>query len=136
MMDSKSVYFSEVEIGADVEVDANVIFEGKIKIKNSVKINSNVIIKDSVIDNETEIKPYSIVEDSMIGKNCNIGPFARIRPNCLLQDKVGIGNFVEVKASLIKENTKANHLTYIGDSEIGNNVNVGAGVITCNYDGK
>ena len=137
MMDSKSVYFrGEVEIGADVEVDANVIFEGKIKIKNSVKINSNVIIKDSVIDNETEIKPYSIVEDSMIGKNCNIGPFARIRPNCLLQDKVGIGNFVEVKASLIKENTKANHLTYIGDSEIGNNVNVGAGVITCNYDGK
>ena len=137
MLDSKSVYFrGNVEIGVDVEIDANVVFEGNIKIGNNVKIKSNVIIKDSIINNQTEIKPYSIVEDSSIGKNCSIGPFARIRPNCLLEDNVGIGNFVEVKASLIKKNTKANHLTYIGDSEIGKNVNVGAGVITCNYDGK
>ena len=137
MLDSKSVYFrGNVEIGVDVEIDANVVFEGNIKIGNNVKIKSNVIIKDSIINNQTEIKPYSIVEDSSIGKKCSIGPFARIRPNCLLEDNVGIGNFVEVKASLIKKNTKANHLTYIGDSEIGKNVNVGAGVITCNYDGK
>jgi len=137
ILDSKSVYFrGNVEIGVDVEIDANVVFEGNIKIGNNVKIKSNVIIKDSIINNQTEIKPYSIVEDSSIGKNCSIGPFARIRPNCLLEDNVGIGNFVEVKASLIKKNTKANHLTYIGDSEIGKNVNVGAGVITCNYDGK
>ena len=137
ILDSKSVYFrGNVEIGVDVEIDANVVFEGNIKIGNNVKIKSNVIIKDSIINNQTEIKPYSIVEDSNIGKNCSIGPFARIRPNCLLEDNVGIGNFVEVKASLIKKNTKANHLTYIGDSEIGKNVNVGAGVITCNYDGK
>ena len=136
MLDSNSIFFKgDVEIGMDVEIDANVIFEGKVKIGDNVKIRSNTIIKDAVIDHNTEIKPYTIVEDSMIGNNCNIGPFARIRPNCSLEENVGIGNFVEVKASTVKKNTKANHLTYLGDSEIGENVNVGAGVITCNYDG-
>ena len=136
MLDSNSIFFKgDIEIGMDVEIEANVIFEGKIKIGNNVKISSNTIIKDSIIDNDTQIKPYTIIEDSKIGSNCNIGPFARIRPNCSLEENVGIGNFVEVKASKIKRNTKANHLTYLGDSEIGENVNVGAGVITCNYDG-
>ena len=136
MLDSKSIFFKgDVEIGMDVEIDANVIFEGKVKIGDNVKIRSNTIIKDAIINHNTEIKPYTIVEDSMIGSNCNIGPFARIRPNCSLEENVGIGNFVEVKASTIKKNSKANHLTYLGDSEIGENVNVGAGVITCNYDG-
>ena len=136
MLDSNSIFFKgDIEIGMDVEIEANVIFEGKIKIGNNVKISSNTIIKDSIIDNDTQIKPYTIIEDSKIGSNCNIGPFARIRPNCSLEENVGIGNFVEVKATNIKRNTKANHLTYLGDSEIGENVNVGAGVITCNYDG-
>jgi len=136
MLDSRSVFFKgDVEIGTDVEIDANVILEGNVKLGNNVKVSANTIIKDSVISNNTEIKPYSIVEDSVIGNNCNIGPFARIRPNCNLEENVGIGNFVEVKASNIKKNTKANHLTYLGDSDIGENVNVGAGVITCNYDG-
>jgi len=136
MLDSRSVFFKgDVEIGIDVEIDANVILEGNVKLGDNVKVRSNTIIKDSVISNDTEIKPYSIVEDSVIGNNCNIGPFARIRPNCNLEENVGIGNFVEVKASNIKKNTKANHLTYLGDSDIGENVNVGAGVITCNYDG-
>ena len=136
MQDSKSVFFrGDIEIGNDVELDVNVILEGNIKLGDNVKIKSNTIIKDSVIGNKTEIKPYTIVEDSIIGSSCNIGPFARIRPNCNLEQNVGIGNFVEVKASLIKKNTKANHLSYLGDSEIGENVNVGAGVITCNYDG-
>ena len=136
MYDSKSVFFrGDIEIGNDVELDVNVILEGNIKLGDNVKIKSNTIIKDSVIGNKTEIKPYTIVEDSIIGSSCNIGPFARIRPNCNLEQNVGIGNFVEVKASLIKKNTKANHLSYLGDSEIGENVNVGAGVITCNYDG-
>ena len=136
MLDSNSIFFKgDVEIGMDVEIDANVIFEGKVKIGDNVKIRSNTIIKDAIINHNTEIKPYTIVEDSMIGINCNIGPFARIRPNCSLEENVGIGNFVEVKASTIKKNSKANHLTYLGDSEIGENVNVGAGVITCNYDG-
>ena len=136
MLDSKSIFFKgDVEIGFDVEIEANVIFEGNVKIGNNVQVKSNTIIKDSDIDDNSKIKPYSIVEDSSVGKNCNIGPFARIRPNCNLEENVGIGNFVEVKASNIRKNTKANHLSYLGDSDIGENVNVGAGVITCNYDG-
>ena len=136
MLDSNSIFFKgDVEMGMDVEIDANVIFEGQVKIGDNVKIRSNTIIKNAIIGSASEIKPYSIVEDSIIGTNCNIGPFARIRPNCTLEENVGIGNFVEVKASTIKRNTKANHLTYLGDAEIGENVNVGAGVITCNYDG-
>ena len=136
MLDSKSVFFKgDVEIGEDVEIEANVIFEGNVKLGDKVQIKSNTIIKNSVISSGTEVKPYTIIEDSLVGKNCNIGPFARIRPNCTLEESVGIGNFVEVKASNIKKNTKANHLTYLGDSDIGENVNVGAGVITCNYDG-
>ena len=136
MLDSNSIFFKgDVEIGMDVEIDANVIFEGQVKIGDNVKIRSNTIIKNAIIGSASEVKPYSIVEDSIIGTNCNIGPFARIRPNCTLEENVGIGNFVEVKASTIKRNTKANHLTYLGDAEIGENVNVGAGVITCNYDG-
>ncbi len=136
MLDSKSVFFKgDIEIGEDVEIEANVIFEGNVKLGDKVQIKSNTIIKNSVISSGTEVKPYTIIEDSLVGKNCNIGPFARIRPNCTLEESVGIGNFVEVKASNIKKNTKANHLTYLGDSDIGENVNVGAGVITCNYDG-
>ena len=136
MLDSKSVFFKgDVEVGEDVEIEANVIFEGNVKLGDQVQIKSNTIIKNSVICSGTEVKPYTIIEDSLVGKNCNIGPFARIRPNSTLEENVGIGNFVEVKASNIKKNTKANHLTYLGDSDIGENVNVGAGVITCNYDG-
>ena len=136
MLDSNSIFFKgDVEMGMDVEIDANVIFEGQVKIGDNVKIRSNTIIKNTIIGSASEVKPYSIVEDSIVGTNCNIGPFARIRPNCTLEENVGIGNFVEVKASTIKRNTKANHLTYLGDAEIGENVNVGAGVITCNYDG-
>ncbi len=136
MLDSKSVFFKgDVEVGEDVEIEANVIFEGNVKLGDQVQIKSNTIIKNSVISSGTEVKPYTIIEDSLVGKNCNIGPFARIRPNSTLEENVGIGNFVEVKASNIKKNTKANHLTYLGDSDIGENVNVGAGVITCNYDG-
>ena len=136
MFDSKSVFFrGDIQIGVDVEIDANVILEGDVQIEDNVKIMSNTIIKDSKIMKNTIIKSYSIIEDSIIGESCNIGPFARIRPNCNLGKNVGIGNFVEVKASTIKNNTKANHLSYIGDSEIGENVNIGAGVITCNYDG-
>ena len=136
MLDSKSVFFKgDVEIGEDVEIEANVIFEGNVKLGDKVQIKSNTIIKNSDISSGTEVKPYTIIEDSLVGKNCNIGPFARIRPNSTLEENVGIGNFVEVKASNIKKNTKANHLTYLGDSDIGENVNVGAGVITCNYDG-
>ncbi len=136
MLDAKSIFFNgDIALGDDVELGMNIILEGRVVIGDNVKIRSNTTIKDSTIGNQTEIKPYSIVEDSIIEKNCIIGPFARIRPNCYLEENVGIGNFVEVKATIIKKNTKANHLSYLGDSEIGENVNIGAGVITCNYDG-
>jgi len=136
MLDSQTVYFKgDVSIGEDVEIEQNVVFEGTVKIEDNVKIRANTNIKNAKISSGTEIKTFSIIEDSIIGSNCSIGPFARIRPNCKLEENVGIGNFVEVKATSIKKNTKANHLTYLGDTDIGENVNVGAGVITCNYDG-
>lgn len=136
MLDSQTVYFKgDVSIGEDVEIEQNVVFEGTVKIEDKVKIRANTNIKNAKISSGTEIKTFSIIEDSIIGSNCSIGPFARIRPNCKLEENVGIGNFVEVKATSIKKNTKANHLTYLGDTDIGENVNVGAGVITCNYDG-
>ncbi len=136
MLDSQTVYFKgNVSIGEDVEIEQNVVFEGTVKIEDNVKIRANTNIKNTKISSGTEIKTFSIIEDSTIGSNCSIGPFARIRPNCKLEENVGIGNFVEVKATSIKKNTKANHLTYLGDTDIGENVNVGAGVITCNYDG-
>ncbi len=136
MLDSQTVYFKgDVSIGKDVEIEQNVVFEGAVKIGDKVKIGANTNIKNTQISSGTEIKTFSIIEDSTIGSNCSIGPFARIRPNCKLEENVGIGNFVEVKATTIKKNTKANHLTYLGDTDIGENVNVGAGVITCNYDG-
>ena len=136
MLDSQTVYFKgNVSIGEDVEIEQNVVFEGTVKIEDNVKIRANTNIKNTKISSGTEIKTFSIIEDSTIGSNCSIGPFARIRPNCKLEENVGIGNFVEVKATSIKKNTRANHLTYLGDTDIGENVNVGAGVITCNYDG-
>ena len=136
MLDSQTVYFKgDVSIGEDVEIEQNVVFEGTVKIEDKVKIRANTNIKNAKISSGTEIKTFSIIEDSIIGSNCSIGPFARIRPNCKLEENVGIGNFVEVKATSIKKNTKANHLTYLGDTDIGENVNVGAGVITCNFDG-
>jgi len=136
MLDSQTVYFKgDVSIGEDVEIEQNVVFEGTVKIEDKVKIRANTNIKNAKISSGTEIKTFSIIEDSIIGSNCSIGPFARIRPNCKLEENVGIGNFVEVKATSIKKNTRANHLTYLGDTDIGENVNVGAGVITCNYDG-
>jgi len=136
MLDSQTVYFKgDVSIGEDVEIEQNVVFEGTVKIEDKVKIRANTNIKNAKISSGTEIKTFSIIEDSTIGSNCSIGPFARIRPNCKLEENVGIGNFVEVKATSIKKNTRANHLTYLGDTDIGENVNVGAGVITCNYDG-
>jgi len=136
MLDSQTVYFKgDVSIGEDVEIEQNVVFEGTVKIEDKVKIRANTNIKNAKISSGTEIKTFSIIEDSIIGSNCSIGQFARIRPNCKLEENVGIGNFVEVKATSIKKNTRANHLTYLGDTDIGENVNVGAGVITCNYDG-
>lgn len=124
-----------LEFGHDCIIDINVIIEGNVKLGNNVQIGAGCIIKDCVIEDGSIISPYSVLESSHIHKQNTIGPFARLRPGCELQDQVHVGNFVEVKNSKIDVGTKAGHLTYIGDSEVGKNVNFGAGTITCNYDG-
>ena len=125
----------QLEIGTDCFIDINVILEGRLKIANRVTIGANCIIKDSILDEDVEIRPYSIIEKATVGKACRIGPFARIRPDTVLNEQVQIGNFVELKKVDVGKAGKINHLSYLGDSEIGGEVNIGAGVITCNYDG-
>lgn len=124
-----------LECGRDVDIDVNCIFEGDVTLADQVKIGANCILKNVSVAAGTAIAPYSHIEDAQIGEACKIGPYARIRPGTKLADKVHVGNFVEIKKSEISTGSKANHLSYIGDSTIGKNVNIGAGTITCNYDG-
>ena len=121
--------------GRDVEIDVGCIFEGDVHIGNGVRVGAYSVIKNSSIGTATQIAPYSHFDQTDIGDNCHVGPFARIRPGSKLHDDVHIGNFVEVKNSEIAAGSKANHLSYIGDSDVGSRVNIGAGTITCNYDG-
>lgn len=125
----------EVQVGSDVMIDVNVIFEGKVVLGDGVTIGANCILKDVVIGANTEIKPNTMVESSTIGADCSVGPYARIRPDSVLANDSHVGNFVELKKTVLGEGSKANHLTYLGDAVIGSKVNVGAGTITCNYDG-
>lgn len=125
----------ELNIGTDCAVDINVILEGRLKIGKGVRIGAHCVIRDSIIDDEVNILPHSIIEDAVIGSACHIGPFARIRPGTVLNERARLGNFVEIKNSTIGGGTKINHLSYIGDSDVGTATNIGAGVITCNYDG-
>lgn len=125
----------ELTFGKDVFVDNNVIFEGNVILGNNIRIASNCIIRDSVIDDNTEILPFSSIEESRIGSDCIVGPYARLRPQTKLKNSVKVGNFVEIKKTTIDELSKVNHLSYIGDTSIGKKVNIGAGTITCNYDG-
>tara|TARA_B000000565_G_scaffold57344_1_gene38075 strand:- start:3310 stop:4695 length:1386 start_codon:yes stop_codon:yes gene_type:complete len=125
----------ELTCGQDVEIDFNTLFEGNVTLGSNVKIGPNVIIKDSSIGNDTQILPGTIIESSIIGEETILGPNARIRPGTILGNKVKVGNFVETKKAILGEGTKANHLAYIGDAEIGKNCNIGAGTIFCNYDG-
>jgi bifunctional UDP-N-acetylglucosamine pyrophosphorylase/glucosamine-1-phosphate N-acetyltransferase len=121
--------------GRDVSIDIGCIFEGKVSLADDVTIGAHCVLQNVDVKSGTRIEPYSHLVDAVIGTNCRIGPYARIRPGTTLADGVHIGNFVEVKASEIGVGSKANHLAYIGDSTVGRNVNVGAGTITCNYDG-
>ena len=121
--------------GRDVEIDVGCIFEGEVHLGNRVKVGAYTVIKNSKIEAGTHIAPYSHIDDAIIGDNCRIGPYARIRPGTQLHQDVHVGNFVEIKNSEIRNGSKANHLSYIGDSTVGSRVNVGAGTITCNYDG-
>ncbi|MGR8931567.1 MAG: bifunctional UDP-N-acetylglucosamine diphosphorylase/glucosamine-1-phosphate N-acetyltransferase GlmU [Gammaproteobacteria bacterium] len=123
------------ELGQDIDIDVNVIFEGVNRVGSNVKIGPNCFIKNASIADGVEILANSVVEDAVVGTNCRVGPFARLRPQAELADHVHIGNFVEIKKSSVASGSKINHLSYIGDSEIGSKVNIGAGTITCNYDG-
>lgn len=125
----------EVSVGHDVTFDVNVILEGNVTIGNGVTIGANCILKDCQIGDNSEIKPNSIIESAVIGVACSVGPFARLRPNTILEDDAHVGNFVELKKTTLGKGSKAGHLTYLGDSIIGEKVNIGAGTITCNYDG-
>ena len=124
-----------VNLGYDIEIDVNVILEGQISIGNNVNIGANTLIKNSIIHDNVVILPNSIIEDAEIGKGSRVGPFARLRPQAKLAENVHVGNFVEIKKSTVAEGSKINHLSYIGDSIVGSHVNIGAGTITCNYDG-
>ncbi|MEX0708896.1 MAG: bifunctional UDP-N-acetylglucosamine diphosphorylase/glucosamine-1-phosphate N-acetyltransferase GlmU [Woeseia sp.] len=121
--------------GQDVFIDVNAIFEGKVELGDRVTIESNNLIRDSRIGSGTVIHSNCHIEQSETAENCEIGPFARMRPGAKLANDVKIGNFVEIKKSTVADGSKVNHLTYIGDTEMGSQVNVGAGTITCNYDG-
>lgn len=121
--------------GQDCTIDINVILEGEVELGNNVTIGAGCIIKNCKIGDNSIISPYTIMEDSTLKVHNTIGPFARLRPGNVLEDEVHIGNFVEVKKSHIGLGTKAGHLSYLGDSDIGRDVNIGAGTITCNYDG-
>jgi len=121
--------------GRDVAIDVNCVFEGRVELGDGVRIGAHCVLRDVRIAAGTQVEPFCHIAEAEIGRNCRIGPYARIRPATRLAEEVHIGNFVEVKASEIGAGSKANHLAYIGDSSVGRNVNVGAGTITCNYDG-
>jgi bifunctional UDP-N-acetylglucosamine pyrophosphorylase/glucosamine-1-phosphate N-acetyltransferase len=121
--------------GHDVSIDVNCLFEGEVKLGDRVRIGPNCVLRDVTVEADTQILAYSLLDSARIGRRCRIGPFARIRPGVTLDDEVHIGNFVELKASHIGAGSKANHLSYIGDTQVGARVNIGAGTITCNYDG-
>lgn len=124
-----------LDFGQDCEIDINVLIQGEVSLGNNISIAPNCIIKNTRIGDNVSILPNSIIENAVIGNGASIGPFARIRPQANIGENAKIGNFVEVKKSIVGNNSKISHLSYIGDSKIGENVNIGAGVITCNYDG-
>ena len=125
----------ELEIGRDNEIDINVVIEGRVKLGNNVSIGANCYLKDTIIEDNVSVLPNTMIDNAVIGNGCRIGPFARIRPGTSLDDNVHIGNFVELKKTGVGKGSKVNHLTYLGDSHVGTETNIGAGTITCNYDG-
>ena len=124
-----------VQAGRDVVIDVNVVLEGVVRLGDRVRIGQNVLVRDCDIGDDAEILPNSVLDRARVGARAIVGPFARLRPEAVLGEDVHVGNFVEVKKSELKRGAKANHLTYLGDATIGEKVNVGAGTITCNYDG-
>lgn len=125
----------KVTVGRDVVIDINAVFIGDVVLGDNVTIEANCVITDSQIAANTTIKSHSVIEQASIAERCDVGPFARIRPGTVLNSSAKVGNFVEIKKSIVGEGSKISHLSYIGDTEMGTNVNIGAGTITCNYDG-
>ncbi len=121
--------------GRDVAIDVNCVFEGSVELGDRVSVGANCVLRNVRVAAGTRIEPFCHFEEAQIGANCRLGPYSRIRPGTVLAEDVHVGNFVEVKASRVGAGSKANHLAYVGDSEVGRNVNIGAGTITCNYDG-
>jgi bifunctional UDP-N-acetylglucosamine pyrophosphorylase/glucosamine-1-phosphate N-acetyltransferase len=124
-----------LKCGMDVEIDINVIIEGHVTLGDNVTIGAGTVLKDCHVEANTIVRPYSVIEGATIGQQCTIGPFSRVRPGTVLSNDAHVGNFVEIKNVQLGEGSKANHLSYLGDADIGKRVNVGAGAITCNYDG-
>ncbi|HEX5049433.1 MAG TPA: bifunctional UDP-N-acetylglucosamine diphosphorylase/glucosamine-1-phosphate N-acetyltransferase GlmU [Gammaproteobacteria bacterium] len=122
-------------VGRDVFIDVGAVFEGDVELGDRVRIGPYAVIADTELGEDTVVHAHCVITDLVAGRHCEIGPFARIRPDVELADKVKVGNFVEIKKSRVAEGSKVNHLTYVGDATIGRDVNVGAGTITCNYDG-
>ena len=125
----------ELTCGQDVEIDVNVVFEGRVVIGSNVKIGANCVIRDAQIADGVQILPFCHIDGASVGTGSRVGPYSRLRPGAKLLGENHIGNFVEVKKSVVGLSSKVNHLTYIGDASIGERVNIGAGTITCNYDG-
>jgi len=125
----------QLKVGQDVRIDINVVIEGDCEFGDNVEIGAGCIIKNTTIASGSKVQPYSIFDNAIVGEDAQIGPFARLRPGAKLANEVHIGNFVEVKNSSIGLGSKANHFTYLGDAEVGAGSNIGAGTITCNYDG-
>lgn len=124
-----------LDCAQDVEIDVNVVFEGEVSIASGVRIGPNCVIRNSRIEAGAEVLANCVIEDAIIGPQAHVGPFARIRPGTVLAEAAKVGNFVETKNTKVGKGSKINHLSYVGDAELGTNVNVGAGTITCNYDG-
>ncbi|BAN36817.1 glucosamine-1-phosphate N-acetyltransferase / UDP-N-acetylglucosamine pyrophosphorylase [Sulfuricella denitrificans skB26] len=136
LMDPKRIDVrGELVCGRDVSIDVNCVFEGKVVLGDNVTVAANCVLRDVSVGEGTRIAPFSLIEEARIGDNGRIGPFARLRPGTELAEDVHVGNFVELKNSQVDRGSKINHLSYIGDTTVGKNVNIGAGTITCNYDG-
>jgi bifunctional UDP-N-acetylglucosamine pyrophosphorylase/glucosamine-1-phosphate N-acetyltransferase len=125
----------ELQVGQDITIDVNVIVAGKVKIGSNVSIGANCILIDSIIEDNATIHANSILEQALVGQHCSVGPYARLRPGSVMKEQSRVGNFVEMKKTILGKGSKANHLTYLGDTEVGEGANIGAGTITCNYDG-
>ncbi len=125
----------QLHCGRDVSIDVNCIFEGKVTLGDGAAVGANCVLRDCVVGAGTEIRPFTHIEGAKIGANARIGPYARLRPGTELADQTHVGNFVEMKKTRMGAGSKANHLAYVGDAVVGERVNIGAGTITCNYDG-